>query len=47
MGRLMRYSQAEKMEVIRLVESSALSVRKTLLELQVNRSSFYMWYDKY
>lgn len=47
MGRLMRYSQAEKMEIIRLVESSALSVRKTLLELQVNRSSFYLWYDKY
>ena len=43
----MRYSQAEKMEIIRLVESSAISVRKTLRELQVNRSSFYSWYDRY
>lgn len=47
MGRMMRYSQAEKMEIIRLVESSAISVRKTLRELQVNRSSFYSWYDRY
>ncbi len=47
MGRMMRYSQAEKMEIIRLVESSEISVRKTLRELQVNRSSFYRWYDRY
>lgn len=47
MGKMMRYSQAEKMEIIRLVESSAISVRKTLRELQVNRSSFYSWYDRY
>ena len=47
MGRMMRYSQAEKMEIIRLVESSELSVRRTLRELQVNRSSFYSWYDRY
>jgi putative transposase len=47
MGRMMRYSQAEKMEIIRLVESSEISVRRTLRELQVNRSSFYSWYDRY
>jgi hypothetical protein len=35
------------MEVIRLVEGSALSVRKTLLELEVPRSSFYRWYEAY
>jgi transposase InsO family protein len=43
----MRYSPAEKMEVIRLVEGSALSVKKTLSELDVPRSSFYRWYEAY
>lgn len=43
----MRHGQAEKMEIIRLVEGSALSVRQTLSELDVNRSTFYEWYDRY
>lgn len=43
----MRYSQAEKMEIIRLVEASALSVRQTLRELDINRSTFYAWYRRY
>lgn len=43
----MRYSQSEKMEIIRLVESSKLSIRSSLEQLQVNRSSFYSWYDRY
>jgi transposase InsO family protein/transposase-like protein len=43
----MRYTQAEKMEVIRLVEESAISVRRTLQELGINRSAFYAWYRKY
>lgn len=43
----MRYSQSEKMEIIRIVEDSKLSVRKTLAELDVNRSSFYAWYNSY
>jgi transposase-like protein len=43
----MRHTQAEKMEIIRLVEESELSVRQTLLELDVNRSSFYAWYGRY
>lgn len=43
----MRYSQSEKMEIIRLVEESNLSVRRTLTELDVNRSSFYLWYRNY
>lgn len=43
----MRYTQAEKMEIIKLVENSDLSVRKTLSELEVNRSTFYQWYRKY
>ena len=43
----MRYSQSEKMEIIKLVEGSDLSVRNTLQELDVNRSTFYNWYKKY
>jgi len=43
----MRYSQSEKMEVIRLVESSPLSVKQTLAELSINRSTFYDWYRRY
>jgi len=35
------------MEIIRIVESSVISARRTLNELQVNRSSFYTWYDRY
>lgn len=43
----MRHTQSEKMEIIRLVEGSSLSVRETLRELDVNRSSFYAWYRRY
>jgi len=43
----MRYAQGEKMEIIRMVENSDLSVRKTLEELNVPRSSFHTWYDRY
>ena len=43
----MRYSQAEKMEVIRLVENSRLSVKQTLNELDISRSTFYDWYRRY
>jgi len=43
----MRYSQSEKMEIIRTVEESDLSVRRTLEELDVNRSTFYRWYQCY
>jgi putative transposase len=34
------------MEIIRLVEGSQLSVRRTLAELDVNRSTFYTWYRR-
>ena len=40
----MRLPQAEKMEVIRLVEESPLSVKQTLKDLGVSRSTFYSWY---
>ena len=43
----MRYSQAEKMEVIRLVEGSSLPASRTLTEVGVPRSTFYRWYDSY
>ena len=44
---MMRYTPAEKMEIIRLVEDSALSVKQTLNELDVSRSTFYHWYRRY
>ena len=40
----MRHTQAEKMEVIRLVEDSSLSIRRTLEEFGIARSTFYKWY---
>ena len=40
----MRYSQAEKINIIRLVEESDLPVKQTLAELDVSRSTFYRWY---
>ena len=43
----MRYSQSEKMEVIRIVEDSGLGVKGTLRELGINRSTFYEWYRRY
>jgi putative transposase len=43
----MRYTQSEKMEIIRMVEESALSVKETLLEIGVSRSTFYQWYKRY
>jgi len=43
----MRHSQSEKMEIIRTVEGSSLGVRRTLSELDVNRSTFYDWYRRY
>lgn len=43
----MRYSAAEKMEIIRTVEGSRLSIKRTLEELDINRSTFYEWYRRY
>jgi transposase InsO family protein len=43
----MKYSQAEKMEVIRMVEESSLSVRETVEKIGISRSTFYDWYKKY
>lgn len=43
----MRHSQSEKLEIIRIVEESSLGVKRTLQELEINRSTFYAWYDRY
>lgn len=43
----MKYSQSEKMEVIRMVEESSLSIRQTLDKIGIGRSTFYDWYKKY
>ena len=44
---MMRFTQSEKMEIIRLLEGSTLPVAQTLRELDVPRSSFYRWYRRY
>ena len=41
------YKQSEKMEIIRLVGKSELSIKKTLQELVINHSNFYSWYNRY
>jgi putative transposase len=43
----MRYSAADKLEVIRLVEQSHLPARRTLRQLGVPPATFYRWYDRY
>ena len=43
----MRYPAAEKLEIIRLVEQSALPVRRTLEKIGIPPATFYRWYDLY
>jgi putative transposase len=43
----MRFSQYEKMEIIRLVENSELGIKRTLFNLGINKSTFYIWYARY
>ncbi len=43
----MRYTQAEKLEVIRLVEGSDLPAKRTLSQLGVIKSTFYEWFRRY
>ena len=47
MAGLIRRSPEEKLESIHLVEHSNLSVKQTLAELDVPRSTFYRWYGQY
>jgi transposase-like protein len=43
----MKYTQSEKMELIRMAEEPSLSVKQTLRELDMPRSSFHEWYSRY
>lgn len=43
----MSYNQSEKLEIIKLVEESAVSVKQTLDEIGIAKSTFYEWYRKY
>lgn len=43
----MRYSQSEKMEIIRMVEDSELSIKQTLKTLDIPKSTFYGWYQRF
>jgi len=43
----MRYTQSEKMEIIRLVDGSTISANQTLKELGIHSSTYYQWYKKY
>ena len=43
----MSLSAAQSYEVLRLVEESQLSVKQTLGELGIARSTFYRWYKAY
>jgi transposase InsO family protein len=43
----MRYPAAEKLEIIRTVETSVLPIRKTLARIGIPKSTFYAWYDRY
>jgi transposase InsO family protein len=43
----MRYPASEKLEIIRLVEQSHLSVRRTIEKISIPRATFYRWCDLY
>ena len=43
----LRYAAAEKLEIIRLVEQSPLSVRRTLVKIGIPPTTFYRWFDRF
>ena len=43
----MRYSAAEKYEIIQLVQNSDLSAQQTLARLDIHKSTFYNWLHRY
>ena len=43
----MRYAADEKHEIIRTVEESSLGIARTLRQLDIPKSTFYNWYDRY
>jgi transposase InsO family protein/transposase-like protein len=42
-----RRTASEKLEIIRLVEGTELSIRATLRQLGIPKSTFYGWYQRY
>lgn len=45
--RYMRFTQSEKMEIIKIVQESEIGVNRTLKELGIHKSTFYQWYGRY
>jgi transposase InsO family protein len=43
----MRYSASDKVEIIKLIQDSSLSVRQTLDRLGIHKSTFYNWLKRY
>jgi len=43
----MRYTAAEKVEIIRTVEDSSRGIKRTLGPLGIPKATFYHWYDRY
>ncbi|MCH2194688.1 hypothetical protein [Kordia sp.] len=43
----MRFTQAEKYEIIQIVEGSEICCNQTLKGLSINKSTFYNWYGQY
>lgn len=43
----MRFTQTEKMEIIKIVQESEIGVNRTLRELGIHKSTFYQWYGRY
>jgi putative transposase len=43
----MRFTQSEKIEIIKLVDGSNISANRTLKELGIHPSTYYKWYDRF
>lgn len=43
----MRFTQFEKMEIIKIFQESEIGVNRTLRELGIHKSTFYQWYGRY
>jgi putative transposase len=43
----MRYAASDKLEIIRLVETSHLPVRRTLDKIGIPKTTFHAWLDRY
>ena len=43
----MRYSAAEKAEMIHFIEQSNLPIRQTLQRLDISKSTFYNWLQRF